>query len=94
MERFAVTRVMAGRPDRSPGVFKTTQNRAGDTIFVAPELVPGTLAHGFELCRALPDAFQRAVFMMFVVSEVHPFVDGNGRVARIMMNAEFIAAGE
>jgi hypothetical protein len=32
--------------------------------------------------------------MMFVVSEVHPFVDGNGRVARIMMNAELVAAGE
>ena len=32
--------------------------------------------------------------MMFLVSEVHPFVDGNGRVARIMMNAEIVAAGE
>jgi len=25
---------------------------------------------------------------------VHPFVDGNGRVARIMMNAELVANGE
>jgi fido (protein-threonine AMPylation protein) len=32
--------------------------------------------------------------MMFLVSEVHPFVDGNGRIARIMMNAELVAAGE
>ena len=31
---------------------------------------------------------------MFLVSEVHPFVDGNGRVARTMMNAEFVAAGK
>jgi len=31
---------------------------------------------------------------MFLVSEVHPFVDGNGRVARIMMNAELVAADE
>jgi Fic family protein len=31
---------------------------------------------------------------MFIVNEVHPFVDGNGRVARIMMNAELVAAGE
>jgi Fic family protein len=29
--------------------------------------------------------------MMTLVSEVHPFADGNGRVARIMMNAELIA---
>ncbi len=32
--------------------------------------------------------------MMFLVSEVHPFADGNGRVARVMMNAELASAGE
>jgi fido (protein-threonine AMPylation protein) len=31
---------------------------------------------------------------MFLVSEVHPFADGNGRTARVMMNAELVAAGE
>jgi Fic family protein len=31
---------------------------------------------------------------MFLVGEVHPFTDGNGRAARIMMNAELVAAGE
>jgi len=25
---------------------------------------------------------------MFLLSEVHPFLDGNGRLARVMMNAE------
>lgn len=28
--------------------------------------------------------------MMFIISEVHPFNDGDGRVARVMMNAEFV----
>ena len=32
--------------------------------------------------------------MMFLVAETHPFADGNGRVARIAMNAELAAAGE
>ena len=32
--------------------------------------------------------------MMFLVSEVHPFLDGNGRVARVMMNAELEFSGE
>ena len=32
--------------------------------------------------------------MMFLISEVHPFVDGNGRIARIMMNAELVRSGE
>jgi Fic family protein len=31
---------------------------------------------------------------MFVLSEVHPFLDGNGRIARIMMNAELVKAGQ
>ena len=30
--------------------------------------------------------------MMFLVSEAHPFDDGNGRLARIMMNAELVHA--
>jgi len=29
--------------------------------------------------------------MMFLISEVHPFDDGNGRVARLFMNAELSA---
>ncbi len=86
--------IMEGRPDKGPGQFKADPNRAGGTVFVAPELVAGTLAKGFETCRGLTSPLHRAIFMMFVISEVHPFADGNGRVARIMMNAELVAAGE
>jgi Fic family protein len=31
--------------------------------------------------------------MMFLVAEVHPFNDGNGRIARAMMNAELVTGG-
>ncbi len=31
---------------------------------------------------------------MFLVAEVHPFDDGNGRLARAMMNAELIAGAQ
>jgi Fic family protein len=85
---------MEGRPDKGPGQFKTDPNRAGSTLFVAPELLQGTLAKGFEVYRGLTSPLHRAIFMMFLVSEVHPFADGNGRVARVMMNAELVAAGE
>ncbi len=86
--------VMEGRPGVHPGAFKRMANRAGSTEFVAPGLVAGTLEQGFDLCRSLDPGFQRAVFMTFLISEVHPFTDGNGRIARIMMNAELVAAGE
>jgi fido (protein-threonine AMPylation protein) len=86
--------IMQARPDKRPGEFKEEGNRAGATFFVAPALVRGTLRKGLELFRGLPHPFQRAAFMMFLVAEVHPFDDGNGRVARVMMNAELISGGE
>lgn len=86
--------LLGARTEKSPGQFKTRANRAGSTEFVAPELVEGTLHSGFDEGKALVSPFARAVFMMFLVSEVHPFVDGNGRVARLMMNSELARAGE
>lgn len=87
------SRLMAERPEAGPGALKTTTNRAGNTTFVAPSHVIGTLQQGFELYRDLPEGLPRAIFLMFLVSDVHPFLDGNGRVARIMMNAELVTAG-
>ena len=87
-------RIMEQRTDSRPGQFKTKHNRAGDTRFVAPEHVLGTLDYGYEMTRALATPFQRAVAIMFVLSEIHPFDDGNGRIARAFMNAELVAANE
>ena len=86
--------IMAKRPEKLPGQFKVEDNRAGSTLFVAPELVQGTLKKGYELYQNLDAPFHRAVFMMFLVAEVHPFADGNGRIARIMMNAELVTENE
>lgn len=86
--------ILTARPEAHPGEFKTVANRVGSRVFVAPDEVAGTLHAGWERVRALDDPFARAVAAMFVVSEVHPFDDGNGRVARVMMNAELVAAGQ
>ena len=87
-------RIMAGRPEERPGQFKTSANRAGATEFVAPARARGTLRRGYERYRLLEPGFRRAVFGMFLVAEVHPFGDGNGRVARALANAELSAAGQ
>ena len=86
--------LMQGRPEINPGEFKTILNQAGSTLFVAPDLVEGTRRKGFQWFQGLHAPFQRAVYMMFLIAEVHPFTDGNGRCARIMMNAELVAAGQ
>ncbi|MCC8117922.1 MAG: Fic family protein [Bacteroidales bacterium] len=84
--------LLSGRPSMDPGSFKQRNNRAGMTEFVDHQLVKGTLKKGFQFYKFLQDPMARAIFMMFMVSEVHPFNDGNGRVSRIMMNAELVKA--
>ncbi|RYE05507.1 MAG: cell filamentation protein Fic [Rickettsiaceae bacterium] len=86
--------LMRARPDKRPGQWKEYANQAGLTSFVDPGLVRGTLHEGFKLYRSLSEPLARALFMMFLISEVHPFDDGNGRLARLMMNAELVSAGQ
>lgn len=86
--------LMAARPDRNPGMFKMQNNHAGDTHFVDCTLVRGTLRKGYEFYQAIEHPFAKALFMMFMINEVHPFNDGNGRISRIMMNSELVAADQ
>jgi hypothetical protein len=85
--------LMEGRQDMSPGVFKSSVNRAGNTTFVAPDLVEGTLREGLSILRSIADGFRRAMVLHYLLAEVHPFHDGNGRLARVLMNRELKAAG-
>ena len=86
--------MLAGRPSSAPGQFKTRDNRAGNTHFVSFDRVCGTLKRGFEMSPAIRHPVAKAVFILIVTSEVHPFADGNGRLSRIMMNSELTAAGQ
>jgi len=92
--RSAHGEILSSRADKRPGEFKKVANVAGDSRFVEPELVSGTLRGGFDISRSLEEPFQRAAAMMFIISEVHPFDDGNGRIARAFMNAELVSGGQ
>lgn len=80
--------LLAERPNKRPGQFKEKANKAGGTTFVEPKNLEGTLVQGFEIYKKLKGGFKKAAFMHFLISECHPFDDGNGRLSRIMMNAE------
>ncbi|MCB0745600.1 MAG: Fic family protein, partial [Ignavibacteriae bacterium] len=82
--------LLDARKSKKPGQFKDKNNRAGDTHFVDFNLVRGTLIKGFDYYRALNNPFSKAAYIMFMISEIHPFLDGNGRIARVMMNAELV----
>jgi len=86
--------LLSARTDKNPGLFKDKNNFAGSTSFVDFNLVRGTLVQSFDYYSALDHPFAKAAYIMFVMSEVHPFLDGNGRIARVMMNAELVKAGQ
>jgi hypothetical protein len=85
--------LMGGRPDKLPGKFKIEPHGAGNTVFVDPGLVEGTLAAGVDLLADVTSPFARALLIHFLLTDVHPFADGNGRISRIMMNKELVVAG-
>jgi len=86
--------ILGGRPGKRPGELKLYPNQAGNTVFVVPDLVEGTLRRGYEILESLTTPTQRGSFAAFLVAEVHPFDDGNGRLARAVMNAEYVAGDE
>lgn len=81
------------RPEVNPGELKSQVNYAGTTKFVEPAMVRGT----FEVCSAIalsvPEGLARAIYYGFLISDIHPFEDGNGRISRLMMNAELSRVG-
>ena len=82
--------LLGARTSKKPGQFKDKNNRAGETHFVDHTLVRGTIIKGFDYYQALKEPFAKAAYIMFMISEIHPFLDGNGRIARVMMNAELV----
>jgi hypothetical protein len=86
--------LLAARTSKKPGQFKDKNNRAGETHFVDHTLVRGTLIKAFDYYQVLQEPFAKAAYIMFMISEIHPFLDGNGRIARVMMNAELVKANQ
>ncbi len=59
----------------------------------AHEVVPDLMECFFELLSDETSPAVRAVLGHFFFVYIHPYMDGNGRIARFLMNALFAAAG-
>jgi hypothetical protein len=58
-----------------------------------PEAVRDTMPELVELLRAEPDAGVRAVLGHFMFVYIHPYMDGNGRMGRFLMNLMLASGG-
>lgn len=58
-----------------------------------PEAVREAIPVLFELLKNEPDARVRTVLGHFIFVYIHPYMDGNGRIARFLMNTMLISGG-
>lgn len=58
-----------------------------------PDAVRDAMPVLFDLLKSEPDARVRAILGHFVFVYIHPYMDGNGRIGRFLMNAMFISGG-
>jgi Fic family protein len=58
-----------------------------------PDAVRDAMPVLFNLLKNEPDAGVRAVLGHFVFVYIHPYMDGNGRIARFLMNAMLVSGG-
>ncbi|QHM90274.1 Fic family protein (plasmid) [Acetobacter pasteurianus] len=87
-------KVFSRRTKKEPGRYKSRPNMAGEYVFVSPQAVRETLRIGYEIGVSLTSPFSRAIYLSFLITEVHPFMDGNGRVSRLIMNDQLSSCGE
>lgn len=81
-----------------PGQFKMTSNEVYGSEYrrkARPHLVTGTIRHFFrEIYSRLPQGLPRGLVTMMAISDIHPFADGNGRIAQMYLNRELVWTGQ
>ena len=95
--RFTHAGLVASRPDYYPGQIKPVNNLLPSHALrprPEPRAVAGTLRTVMtRIDAALPPGVWRACLRYCAVIEIHPFRDGNGRLARYVLNTTLEGAG-
>jgi Fic family protein len=56
-------------------------------------LLPEAMGTYFDLLESEPSPAVQAVLSHWLLGYIHPYLDGNGRMARFLMNVMFVAGG-
>ncbi len=95
--RYWHASLMWEHPAVFPGQVKPTPNLVRKNPLVKrvrPEHTVGTLRRFYAgVYRQSPPGPLRAIFVHYAIGEIHPFADGNGRLARFLANFELETAG-
>ncbi|MBL6750844.1 MAG: Fic family protein [Nevskia sp.] len=84
-------RIVTGRDGETaanlPGELRTRDVDVGTHVAPAPEELPGLLAAFAEGWKALPKTPAHILLAHHRFAWIHPFLDGNGRIARLLSTA-------
>ena len=69
-----------------PNRYRDTLVQVGEHLCPEPERIPQLMSELFFKLDSIPNTIVRAVYFHHELVRIHPFVDGNGRVARIGKN--------
>jgi len=85
---------MASKPGDLAG-YRNSPVYIRKSMHVPPnrEAVRDTMPALFELLRAEKEPSIRAVLGHFIFVYIHPYIDGNGRVGRLLMNVMMASGG-
>ena len=88
-------RIVARSEPQIAGVYSQQRRRiAGSAvIFPNPAKVPELMAAFGRQLEVLPATAEAAIEAHFRLTAIHPFSDGNGRTARLLMNLLLLRAG-
>jgi tetratricopeptide (TPR) repeat protein len=92
--RYWHARLLSAVPEARPGQFKAVDAAIPGKPAFSPEFVtPVCRSLLRELVPAVPAGLARALFLYVSLRVLQPFVDGNSRLARFLMNAELEKSG-
>ena len=91
LHRIVLTRV----EDDFAGSYRTGAVRIAGSNHVPPNpiKVPDLMETLFAEIQTTTDSVERAAKLHYGIARIHPFTDGNGRVARLAMNFVLLSAG-
>jgi Fic family protein len=91
LHRIVLTRV----EDAFAGSYRTSAVRIAGATHLPPNAVkvPDLMAELFASLAGISDPVVRAARLHCGIARIHPFIDGNGRTARLAMNFLLLAEG-
>lgn len=69
-----------------PNRYRDTLVQVGEHLCPEPERIPQLMSELFFKLESIPNTIVRAVYFHHELVRIHPFIDGNGRAARIAKN--------